>query len=206
MRIIFLGPPGSGKGTQTQILAQKIGAPQISSGDLLREAVKNNTPTGKKAKGYMDRGELVPDSIVIQLMGERIEDEHVFILDGFPRTIPQAEELAESGVEIDKVVSFTANDDMIIKRLSGRRTCRECGAIFHLEYMPPKEEGKCDKCSGELFQRDDDKEESIKNRLVVYGKQTAPLIDFYKNKGNLVVINGENAPEEVLRDTLNVLS
>ena len=208
MKLIFLGPPGVGKGTIAKMMAEKFGIIQISTGDLLRAAVKEGTELGLKAKEYMDSGALVPDELVIDLLKERItkpDCEKGFILDGFPRTIPQAEALDERGIEINKVLNFVAKKETIIQRLSGRRTCKKCGAIFHITNIPPKVEGVCDKCGGELSQRDDDKPEAIENRLVVYEKQTAPLIDFYRNKENLVDIDTEQEISKILDDSLKVV-
>lgn len=203
MNLIFLGPPGVGKGTIAKEIVKKKGIPQISTGDLLREAVKEGAKLGKKAKRYMDAGKLVPDDLVINLLKERISKDDCkngFILDGFPRTIPQAEALEE--VKIDKVLNFKALDETIIQRLSGRRTCKSCNAIFHIQNIPPKVKDICDKCGEELFQRDDDKPEAIKKRLEVYQKQTAPLIDFYKEKGILVDIDTEQSIPEIVLDTM----
>ncbi|RMF97666.1 MAG: adenylate kinase [Candidatus Schekmanbacteria bacterium] len=197
MNLIFLGPPGVGKGTQAKMVSDRYSIPQISTGDMLRAAVKEGTDLGKEAKTYMDAGELVPDRIVIGLIAEKIESGDCvngFILDGFPRTIAQAEELDrilnEKKIELTKVVSVSAPDEELIKRLSGRRTCSSCGEVFHLVFNPPTNDGKCDKCGGDLFQRDDDKEETIRERLRVYKEQTEPLINYYKSKGLLADIDG----------------
>ena len=204
MRIVFLGPPGSGKGTQAQILAQKLGIPQISSGDLLREAVQNDTLTGKKAKSYMEKGELVPDSIVIELVQERIKDDKAYILDGFPRNVEQAEKLdnvlSELGLPLDYVVNIEVPLEKLIERLSGRLTCKECNAIYHSVYNPPKKEGICDVCGGELFQRSDDTEAAITQRFETYKKQTEPVITYYREKGMLTTIDGTRSIEETARD------
>lgn len=197
INLIFLGPPGVGKGTQAKMVSDRYSIPQISTGDMLRAAVKEGTDLGKEAKTYMDAGELVPDRIVIGLIAEKIESGDCvngFILDGFPRTIAQAEELDrilnEKKIELTKVVSVSAPDEELIKRLSGRRTCSSCGEVFHLVFNPPTNDGKCDKCGGDLFQRDDDKEETIRERLRVYKEQTEPLINYYKSKGLLADIDG----------------
>jgi len=204
MRIVFLGPPGSGKGTQAQILAQKLGIPQISSGDLLREAVQNNTLAGKKAKSYMEKGELVPDSIVIELVQERIKDDKAYILDGFPRNVEQAEKLdnvlSELGLPLDYVVNIEVPLEKLIERLSGRLTCKECNAIYHSVYNPPKKEGICDVCGGELFQRSDDTEAAITQRFETYKKQTEPVITYYREKGMLTTIDGTRSIEETAKD------
>lgn len=210
MNLIFLGPPGVGKGTIAKMVVKEKGLIQISTGDLLRAAIAEGSELGMKAKEYMDQGKLVPDDLVIDLIKNRISQEDCangFILDGFPRTIPQAEALSSSDVKIDKVVNFSAKDETIVQRLSGRRTCKECGAIFHIQNIPPKEEGKCDKCGGELFQRDDDKPEAIEKRLEVYREQTAPLIDYYKEKGMLAEVdaNANFTVEEIFQNTLKAL-
>lgn len=184
MRLIFLGPPGVGKGTQSELISKKFGIPQISTGDILRQAVKQQTPLGLLAKGYMDKGELVPDKVIIDLIKERLLENDCsngFILDGFPRTIAQAEALTstlkEMNLSLDAVVNFLLEDEILIKRLSGRRVCKSCGANFHIYYQP---KSNCDKCGGEIYQRDDDKEEVINRRLKVYKEQTFPLIEYYK--------------------------
>lgn len=204
MNLVFLGPPGVGKGTIAKEIAKEKGIPQISTGDLLREAVKQGSELGKKAKTYMDSGKLVPDNLVINLLKNRISKDDCkkgFILDGFPRTVPQAEALAKE-VKINRVLNFKALDKTIIQRLSGRRTCKSCNAIYHLINIPPKVEGICDKCGGELFQRDDDKPKAIKKRLEVYQQQTAPLIDYYNKKGNLADIDTEQPIPLIVKDTL----
>ena len=201
MRIVFMGPPGSGKGTQAQILAQKLKIPQISSGDLLREAVANTTEIGKKAKTYMEKGELVPDSIVIELMEERIQNENEYILDGFPRNLNQAEQLdnvlSRLELPLTYVVYIDVPLDRLIERLSGRLTCRKCNAIYHKTYNPPTREGVCDACGGELYQRSDDTESAITQRFETYTRQTEPLINYYQEKGILTVIDGTRTIEEI---------
>lgn len=189
--IIFLGPPGSGKGTQAKRVMEKYSIPQISTGDMLRDAVKAGTELGKKAKDCMDSGSLVPDDVVIGIVKERLQMndcEKGFILDGFPRTIPQAEALSsvarELGKNIGNVISLDAEEDELILRLSGRRTCKSCSAMYHVTFNPPGDEGTCDACGGELYQRDDDHEETIKNRLKTYKEQTEPLIQYYMEKGS----------------------
>ena len=199
MIIVLLGSPGVGKGTYAKRILGIYGIPQISTGDMFREAIKNKTEIGLKAKGYMDKGELVPDDVTIGIVEERLKQddcENGFMLDGFPRTIVQADAL--SGIiAIDKVLNFTASDNTIIDRLSGRRVCKSCGAIFHIRNIVPKVEGVCDNCGGELYQRDDDKPESVKKRLDVYKKQTAPLIDYYKEKNLLADIDANKPIEQV---------
>ena len=189
MNLIFLGPPGAGKGTIAKRVTDRYGLIQVSTGDLFRENIKNATPVGTKAKGYMDRGELVPDGVVIEMLKDRIARDDCkdgFILDGFPRTIPQAEALAaESSVTIDAAINFVIADEVVVQRLSGRRICTRCGAIYHVTNIPPKTEGVCDNDGETLIQRDDDKEEAIRNRLVVYKRQTEPLIGFYRERGLL---------------------
>jgi adenylate kinase len=206
MKIIMLGPPGVGKGTIARMMVERYRVPQISTGDLLRAAVKEGTELGRKAKGYMDSGDLVPDDIVINMIKERIAEDDCsegYILDGFPRTIPQAEALEKEGIEIEKVLNLRADDSTIVPRLSARRVCRECGAIFNILYMKPEKEGICDKCGNELYQRDDDREEAIRNRLEVYRKQTAPLISFYEEKGKLVNVDvNSNDPDVNFQNTV----
>lgn len=204
MNIILLGPPGAGKGTQAKMLIDAYGIPQISTGDMLREAVKNQTPLGIEAKKYMDAGKLVTDEVVIGLVKERIARQDCadgFMLDGFPRTVPQAEELDKVLTEmqkgIDHVVSIEVPNSELMGRLSGRRTCKACGQGFHMIFDPPKAEGVCDKCGGELYQRDDDNEETVSNRLKVYEDQTKPLIDYYQNKGLLRPIDGVGAIKDI---------
>ena len=200
MGIILLGPPGAGKGTQAKKLTQEFDIPQISTGDMLRAAVKNGTALGRKAKTFMDAGGLVPDEVVIGIVKERLAEPDCgkgFILDGFPRTIPQAEALdrvtKELGKEIRFVLSLEVDQNDLMERLCGRRTCTGCGAMYHVKFNPPKSEGKCDKCGAGLIQRDDDKEETIMNRLANYNKATAPLLDYYKNTGKIrsVMASGE---------------
>lgn len=212
MNLIFLGPPGSGKGTQAKMLVDKYGIPQISTGDILREAVKEGTPLGKEAKKYMDEGKLVPDEVVVGIVRERLKEPDCtkgFILDGFPRTIPQAEALdktlQEMGKGIDHVLSLEVDREELVRRLSGRRTCKKCGAMYHIIFDPPKKDGVCDRCDGELYQRDDDKEETIRERLRVYEEQTAPLIEYYRKKGLLRPIDGVGKIEEIfarVRETI----
>jgi adenylate kinase len=200
MGIILLGPPGAGKGTQAKKLTGEFSIPQISTGDMLREAVKNGTELGKKAKGFMDAGGLVPDEVVIGIVKERLAANDCatgFILDGFPRTIPQAQALdrvtKELGKEIRFVLSLEVDQNELMGRLCGRRTCTGCGAMFHVKFNPPKTAGKCDKCGTALIQRDDDKEETITARLANYNKATAPLLDYYRSTGKIrtVMASGE---------------
>ena len=202
MNFIFLGPPGAGKGTLAKEAAKAFNIPHISTGDIFRENIKNGTELGKKAKAIIDAGGLVSDEITIGLVKDRLSQPDTangYILDGFPRTIPQAEAL-ESFSKIDAAVNFDIADEAVVERLGGRVCCKDCGQMYHVKFNPPKVEGKCDKCGGELYTRDDDKTESIQNRLVVYRKSTAPLIDFYKEKGNLVDIDARPAPEKVLEE------
>lgn len=208
MNLIFLGPPGVGKGTIAKHIVKEKGIPQISTGDLLRAAVKEESELGKIAQEYMGSGKLVPDELVIGLLKDRIakdDCQNGFILDGFPRTIPQAEALIKSNVQIDKVLNFKASDELVIGRISGRRTCKKCNAIYHIRNIPPKVEGICDKCGGELFQREDDKPEKVKLRLEVYREQTAPLIDYYKEKGILADIKTEQPIPEIVADVMKEL-
>ncbi len=188
MNLILLGPPGAGKGTQAKLLIKKYGIPQISTGDILRVAVKNQTPMGIKAKAYMDDGALVPDDVVVGIVSERIarlDCDQGFILDGFPRTVAQADALKQMldglGKKIEHVISITVDKEELLTRVTGRRTCKVCGNGYHVIFEPPRVAGVCDECSGELIQRDDDREETMRRRLDVYDHQTAPLIDYYSN-------------------------
>jgi len=197
MKLILLGPPGAGKGTQAKLLMGHFGIPQISTGDILRGAVADQTPMGLRAKACMDAGELVSDEIVVGIVRERLQKDDClrgFILDGFPRTIPQADALKETltllGKELDVVVSLEVDTEALVERLTGRRTCRECGRGYHVKFDPPQVAGKCDACGGELVQREDDQEGTIRNRLEVYRQQTAPLVDYYRQTGLLATIDG----------------
>jgi adenylate kinase len=210
--ILFLGAPGAGKGTQAVKLSEKLGIPHISTGDMFREAVSKGTELGKKAKEYMDRGELVPDEVVIGIVKERISQpdcEKGCILDGFPRTVAQAEALdsalSELGKKVDFVINVEVGEDEIIRRLTGRRTCRNCGAVYHVVFNPPKSGEVCDVCGGELYQRDDDTEETVRNRLKVYEEKTAPLIDYYRTRGVLYGVNGEQPVEDVTAEIERLL-
>lgn len=212
MNLILLGPPGCGKGTQAKMLTEKHHIPQISTGDILRKAVKQETPMGVEAKNYMNAGKLVPDEVVIGIIQDRLKQsdcENGFILDGFPRTVVQAEALDSTLTSMQKKIehalSITVADEELLGRLTGRRTCRSCGAMYHVMFNPPKKEGVCDACSGELYQRDDDTEETIRNRLNVYNQQTAPLIDYYQAKGLLRNIAGTGKIEEILEKIQAVL-
>ena len=199
MNIIMLGAPGAGKGTQAAVLCEHFGIPTISTGNMIREALKNGTEMGLKAKSYMDDGKLVPDEVVIGIVKERLGEDDCkkgFILDGFPRTIPQAEALAEMGVKIDVVLSIEVPDEKIIARMSGRRVC-SCGASYHVEYIKPQVDGICDKCGKELYIRDDDKAETVANRLKTFHAQTEPLKGFYEKMGNLICVEGQ----EEVKDT-----
>ncbi len=212
MNLILLGPPGAGKGTQAKKLVSELGIPQISTGDMLREAVKAGSPMGLKAKSYMDSGGLVPDEVVVGIVEERIQQQDCakgFMLDGFPRTTAQADALSEmmqkKGIRLDHVVCLEADKEELVRRLSGRRTCRQCMAPYHVEFNPPAKEGVCDRCGGELYQRDDDKEEAIRARLVTYEKQTQPLISYYQSRGLLRLVHGLGAVEEVYNRIRGVL-
>jgi adenylate kinase len=212
MNLILLGPPGAGKGTQAKILAKRFNIPQISTGDILRSAVKSQSPMGVKAKECMDRGELVSDSIVVGIVEERLslpDCSNGFILDGFPRTVAQANSLSEmldnQGKTLDHVISFKVDFDELLVRISGRRTCRGCGKGYHVLFDPAKVEGVCDECSGELYQRDDDSVDTVRNRLDVYVKQTSPLIDFYSSLQLLRPIPGIGTIENINGAVLAVL-
>ncbi len=209
LKIILLGAPGAGKGTQGNLISKKYGFPKISTGDILREAVKNRTPLGMKAKEKMDKGELVDDEIILGIIKERVSREDCkdgFILDGFPRNIKQAEEFEKLGIEGKELaILFDVKDEEIIRRLSSRRVCKKCGAIYNLVVSPPKKEGICDKCGGELIQRDDDKPEVIKRRLSVYKEQTEPLVEFYEKKGILGKVNAEGEIEEIFNSVCDII-
>lgn len=197
MNIVLLGPPGVGKGTAASKLSKKLGIPHIATGDMLRENVADKTELGLKARSFMDKGLLVPDDVVIDMIKERLQKDDCkngFILDGFPRTINQAEEIKET--KIDKVVNIQASDGIIIERIGKRRVCEKCSFIYHLDFIKPNREGFCDKCSGTLYQREDDKPEAIKERLKVYKDKTEPLINYYKEKGLLVDVDGSGTPKE----------
>lgn len=189
-KIILLGPPGAGKGTQAELLEDRMGFVRLSTGDMLREAVRNNTDLGKKAKQYMDAGGLVPNEIIIGMMKEKISGiSGAFLLDGFPRTVEQADALCDV-VDIDVVINIDVDDDVLVDRLTKRRSCPKCNAVYHLTNKPPKAEGVCDRCGEKLYQRDDDTEATVKNRLVVYRKNTFPLIEYYEKKGKLFTVRG----------------
>lgn len=207
MNLIFLGPPGAGKGTMAFKAKEHFGIPHISTGDLFRAAIKNQTELGKQVKSILDKGDLVPDELTTAMVKERLENpdtEKGFILDGFPRTIPQAEAL-KTITTIHKVVNFTIPESEVLRRLSGRRVCRQCGESYHIEFIPPKKEGICDKCGGELYTRDDDQIDAIKNRLSVYDRSTAPLIAFYKDEKNLIDVDSSQKPDAVFEDLKNIL-
>lgn len=194
MKLILLGAPGAGKGTQAEKICEKLNIPAISTGNILRAAVKDGTEMGLKAKSYMDAGQLVPDEVVIGIIKDRLNDDDCkngFILDGFPRTIPQAQALLDSGVDIDKVIDIEVPDEAITKRMSGRRVCSKCANSYHIEYKKPKVDGICDACGGELIQRKDDAPQTVLDRLVEYHKMTEPLKGFYENLGKLKVVEGQ---------------
>ena len=206
MRVVFLGPPGAGKGTQARELARAWGVPQIATGDMLREAVTAGTQLGRQARGYMDRGALVPDDVIIGLIADRLarpDAERGFVLDGFPRTIPQAEALdrllEELGQKLERVVFLEVSEAELLRRLTGRRSCPTCQATYHAAAAPPRREGVCDRCGSALTQREDDREATVRTRLRVYAEQTAPLLDYYQARGLLVRVAGEG-PIEAIRD------
>ena len=208
MKLILLGPPGAGKGTQAEILNKKLGIPTISTGNILRAAVKNGTPVGLKAKEYMDAGKLVPDEVIIGVISERLAEadcQNGFILDGVPRTIPQAEALEKAGISFDAVVSIEISDEEIVERMAGRRVCTACGAPYHVKNMPPKVEGVCDACGGKLEARADDKPEVVRDRLQVYNKETAPLKDFYAARNLLKTVDNQPTVAETTTAILNAL-
>jgi adenylate kinase len=200
MNIILLGPPGSGKGTQAKMLMEIYTIPQISTGDILRAAVANQTALGKQAKECMNKGALVPDELVVKIVEERLKERDCgrgFILDGFPRTVAQAEALDRLNIKIEAAVNVEVGNDELMKRLTGRRTCRTCGAMYHIYFNPPRRDGVCDTCNGELYQRDDDKEETIQTRLVVYEQQTNPLISWYQKKNIVYSVDGIGTVQEI---------
>lgn len=212
MKIIMLGAPGAGKGTQAKMIAEKYQIPHISTGDIFRANIKNGTELGKEAKTYMDKGELVPDELTVRILLDRVAQpdcEKGYVLDGFPRTIPQAEvldqELTKRNEKIDYAVNVEVPDENIVRRMSGRRACVSCGATYHLVHIPPKKEGLCDKCGNELILRDDDKEETVKNRLGVYHDQTQPLIEYYGSKGVLKSVDGTIDMMDVFKSITDIL-
>jgi len=200
-----MGPPGAGKGTQSSQLRERLGVPSISTGDMLREEVRRKSPLGMQAKRHMDKGELVPDAVIIGVIEERLKQPDCargFVLDGFPRTVPQAEALdrtlAQMGRALEHVVSLTVAREELIKRLSGRRTCRDCGALYHIIFDPPTNVGICNKCNGDLYQRDDDHEDIIASRLDVYDRETAPLLAYYRTRGLLAEVDGTGGRDAIL--------
>lgn len=212
MRVLLMGPPGAGKGTQAEKLTEILDIPHISTGDMFRKAIKDQTDLGIKAKGFMDKGELVPDEVTVGIVKDRISEEDCkngFLLDGFPRTVVQADALGKMledlGIKLDSVINVEVPFEELIGRLTGRRICKSCGATYHMIFNPPKVGDVCDKCNGELYQRDDDTEETAKNRLQVYENQTAPLLEYYNKTNLLTNINGYQSMENVLSDILKVL-
>ena len=212
MRVVLVGPPGAGKGTQAEFISSHFGVPKISTGDIFRFNVREQTPLGKEAQGYMDQGDLVPDELTIAMVRERLAEEDAldgFLLDGFPRTVPQAEALDELLVElatpIDVALELVVDDDEVVRRLSGRRTCRRCNHIWHIDFDPPKVDGVCDSCGGELYQRDDDRPETVRRRLDVYAEQTAPILDYYADRRMLVGIDATGPVESVTERAVSAL-
>lgn len=212
MKIIMLGAPGAGKGTQAKLIAEKYGVPHISTGDIFRANIKNGTELGKEAKKYMDKGQLVPDQLTVKILLDRVAQDDCskgYVLDGFPRTIPQAEVLDEAltklGDKIDYAINVDVPDENIINRMSGRRACVTCGATYHMVHVPPKQEGVCDTCGNELILRDDDKPETVKNRLTVYHEQTQPLIDFYTKRNILKTVDGTRDMQDVFQEVVAIL-
>ncbi|HHX56026.1 MAG TPA: adenylate kinase [Clostridiales bacterium] len=212
MRLVLLGGPGAGKGTQAKMLKEKYDLPHISTGDIFRANINNNTDLGKEAKKYMDKGLLVPDELVGDLVIDRIAEDDCkngYIFDGFPRTIPQAKDLDKSlessGEKIDFVINIEVEDENIIRRMSGRRACLKCGATYHIEHIPPKKEGICDKCGSNIVLRDDDAPETVRNRLVIYHEQTQPLIDYYNSKGNLISVDGSRPMKDIHEEIIDYI-
>jgi adenylate kinase len=213
VRLVLLGPPGAGKGTQARALGALWGIPQVASGDLLRASVREHSELGREAAGYMDRGQLVPDELVLKLVAARLGKDDArkgFILDGFPRNVMQAEALAagleRAGVKLDKVVAVIVPDEEIVKRISGRRTCRSCDAMYHVAFEPPAKAGVCDKCGGELYQREDDAEETVRERLKVFAAATRPLLDYYGRLGMLAQVDGVGRTDEVEKRILSAVN
>jgi len=213
LRVVFFGPPGAGKGTQAKLLEQKFGACQVSTGEILRKAAREQSALGKQASDYLDRGDLVPDQVMVNLVAERLREpdcQSGFILDGFPRTIAQADQLekmlSDSGVPLESALCIQASKDVLIKRLSGRRTCKKCGNLHHVIFNPPAQPGLCNRCGGDLYQREDDREEMIAGRLGVYEKQTAPLKEYYRKRGLLKEIDGVGSVEEVGKRVLRAVT
>ncbi|MBF0136045.1 MAG: adenylate kinase [Magnetococcales bacterium] len=212
MKVILMGPPGAGKGTQARQIAEKYGIPQLSTGDMLRAAVKAGTEVGKKAKAAMESGGLVPDEVVVGIIADRTREadcQKGFLLDGFPRTVPQAEALDKMLTArkqtIDHVIDIAVEDEPLVNRITGRRTCGSCGEGYHIQFKKPAKEGECDKCSGQLTQRADDNEKTVRNRLSVYHSQTSPLIDYYRRKGNFKTVDGMQNMDKVLSDLCAIL-
>jgi adenylate kinase len=212
VRIVLVGPPGAGKGTQAQFIATHLAIPKISTGDIFRYNVSQGTPLGRQAKQYMDRGDLVPDEVTIAMVRDRLSEDDAqagFLLDGFPRNVPQAETLKKQLMDWDErltvVLELVVDEDEVVRRLSGRRTCRRCERVWHVMFDPPTREGICDACGGELFQRDDDREETVRHRLDVYKKQTAPLVSYYADEGILIGIDATGPVEEVTERALAAL-
>ena len=212
MRVVLVGPPGAGKGTQAQFIASHLAIPKVSTGDIFRYNVSAGTGLGRQAKAYMDRGDLVPDEVTVAMVASRLQEDDAlsgFLLDGFPRNLPQAETLkkmlADWGIRLDLVLELVVDHDEVIRRLSGRRTCRKCGRVWHIAFDPPSVSGKCDECGGELFQRDDDREETIRHRLEVYEQQTQPLISYYADEGILLGIDATGPVEDVTERALVAL-
>jgi adenylate kinase len=213
VRLVLLGPPGAGKGTQARALAALWGIPQVSSGDLLRAVVREDSDLGREAASYMDRGQLVPDELVLKLIAERLKNKDArkgFILDGFPRNVSQAEALGKGldrvGLKLDKAVAVIVPDEEIVKRISGRRTCAKCNAMYHIAFEPPAKPGVCDKCGGELYQREDDAEETVRERLKVFAEATRPLLDHYGQQGLLAQVDGVGSTEEVEKRILSAVN
>lgn len=207
MRLVFIGPPGVGKGTYAAAISQRFGIPHISSGDMIREEIKRDSELGRELRRYVERGELVPDELVTELVRTRVSREDCrrgFILDGYPRTLRQAEEL-DRMAKIDLVLNFVAPDEVIVDRIGGRRICRKCGAIYHVKYMPSKVPGVCDKCGGDLYQREDDRPEVVRRRLDVYRQQFAPILEYYRGRGLLVDVDASDQAEVVVPRVISVL-
>jgi adenylate kinase len=213
VRLVLVGPPGAGKGTQAEFIAERFSIPKISTGDIFRANVSGGTELGRMAKEYMDAGDLVPDKVTIAMVRDRLSEPDAaagFLLDGFPRNVAQAYELDSSlgdlGASLDVVLELQVDNEEVVKRLSGRRTCRKCGHIWHVEYDPTKIEGTCDRCGGDLFQRDDDRAETVRHRLDVYAEQTSPLVAFYSGRGQLVVVNAIGTVEDVTERATSALA